>query len=284
MLQVIAAVQPLLLAGVLIPAAGVKLFGRHAADGVRATALASLLGTTRALPAYRLLGGLELLIGTLLAAPPARSVNAVAATGLAIGFLGYLEYARRVAPESSCGCLHSRRSAPVSWRSFARGGLLLFAGVLATRAASYWLDAVATHPLTATAALTIETAAVVLLSPELGWNRPIRLRHLRSRLPRPHLSRSGLTLHSSVQQLRQSPAYQSVKGLLHSDALDSWDDKEWRILCYNARYHGRPATAAFAVPRRRYDPDSVRVALVDEFAGVTLLTIPDVAVSTPDGS
>jgi hypothetical protein len=240
-----------------------------------------MLGTTRAVHAYRLLGGLELLIGTLLVVPWARTVNAIAATALAIGFLGYLGYARHLAPESSCGCLHSRRSAPVSWRSFARGGLLLLAGLLATQAASYWLDVVLTHPLTATAVLTVETVAVVLLSPELGWSRPMRLRHLRSRLPRPLLSGSGLTLHSTVQQLQHSPAYHRVAGLLHPDIVDSWDDKQWRILCYKARYHGRPATAAFAVPLRRYDPDAVRLALVDEFAGVTLLSVADASVSTP---
>lgn len=283
MLHVIAAVQPALLAGVLIPAASVKLFGRHAAEAARATALASLLGTTRALPAYRLLGGVELLIGTLLMVPPARTVSAVAATALATGFLGYLGYARHFAPESSCGCLHSRRAAPMSWQSFARGGLLLLAGLLATRAADYWLNVVVTHPLTATAVLTAETVAVVLLSPELGWSRQ-RLRHLRSRLPRPLLSGSGLTLRSTVQQLQHSPAFHRVEGLLHPGIVESWDDKEWRILCYKARYHGRPATAAFAVPLRRYDPGAVRVSLVDEFAGVTLLSVADESVSTPTAS
>jgi hypothetical protein len=121
---------------------------------------------------------------------------------------------------------------------------------------------------------------VVLLSPELGWGRLVSLRHLRARLPRPLLSGSGLALHSSVQQLHQSPAYQRVAGLLHSDIVDSWDDKDWRILCYDARYQGRPATATFAVPRRRHDPGAVRVALVDEFAGVTLLTVADDSAST----
>jgi methylamine utilization protein MauE len=284
MLRVIAAVQPVLLAGVLIPAASIKLFGRHAADGARATALASLLGTTRALPVYRLLGGLELLIGTMLVVPPARTANAVAATALAIGFLGYLGYARRFAPESSCGCLHSRRSIPVSWRSFARGVLLVIAGLLATQTTSYWLDVVVTHPLTATAALTVEAVVVILLSPELGWSHLMRMRHLRSRVPRPLLSRSGLTLHSTVWQLQHSPAYQKVAGLVHPDIVDSWDHAEWRILCYKARYHGRPATAAFAVPLRRYDPGMVRVALVDEFAGVTLLSSAAASLPTPTES
>jgi hypothetical protein len=284
MLHLIAAVQPVLLAAVLIPAAHLKLFGGHRADGVRATALASLLGTTRALHAYRFLGILELLIGMLLIAPPARTVNAVAAIGLAIGFLGYLAYARHVGPESSCGCLHSRRATPVSWRSFARAGLLVLAGLLATQAAGYWLDVVVAHPLTATAILTVEAVAVVLLSPELGLTRPMQMRHLRSRLPRPLISPSGLTLNSSVQQLQHSPAYQRIAGQLHPEILDSWRDQEWRILCYNARHQGRPATAAFAVPLRRYDPGAVRVTLVDEFTGDTLLATADLSLSTPAGS
>jgi hypothetical protein len=274
MIQMIAAVQPLLLGSVLIWAAGVKLFGRHAAEIARRTALASLLGEARALPAYRLLGGVELTIGTLLVLPPALTVAAVAATALAAGFLGYLIYARLAAPGSSCGCLSNRHTDAVSWRSFARAGLLLLAGLLATQAAGHWLDAVATRPLAAAAVLLVEAAAVVMLSPELDarWLPP--LRQLRARLPRPLFGGSRVPLLSSVRQLQQSPAYHRLRGLLHSDVLEHWDDEEWRIVCYSARYQGRPATAAFAVPLRRYDPGAVRVALVDEFAGVTLLTIP----------
>lgn len=272
MLQVIAAVQPMLLAGVLIPAAGIKFVSRHAADAARAGALPSLLGAVRALPAYRLLGGAELLTGMLLLIPPARTFSAAAAAALATGFLGYLAYSRRTAPHSPCGCLHHRRSAPVSWRSFARGGLLLLAGLLATQAAGSWLTAAATHPVTWTVVLSAEAVAVITLSPELRWDHRVPLRHLRARLPRPLLRRSGLTMHSSLWQLANSTAFQKTAGLLQPGIVDSWHDKDWRILCYHARYHGRPATAAFAVPRRRYSPAAVRVALIDEFTGATLLT------------
>jgi hypothetical protein len=269
-IQLIEAVQPPLLGGVLFWAAGVKLFGRHGAEGARRTALAPLLGPARALPAYRLLGGVELIIGTLLVLTPAPTVAAVAATGLAACFLGYLVYARRVAPESSCGCLSSRGTDPVSWRSFARGGLLVLAGLLATQATGYWRELVVTRPL-APAALLAEAVAVVMLSPELDRSWLVPLRHFRERLPRPIFGRSGVVLLRSVQQLQESRAYRSVAGLLHSDVLEHWDEEEWRIVCYNARYQGRPATAAFAVPLLRYDPDAVRVALVDEFTGVTVL-------------
>lgn len=280
MLQVVAAVQPVLLAGVLVPAAVTKLFGRHAADDVRGTALASMLGTARALPAYRLVGGLELIIGILLLIPPMRVAGAVGGTGLAAAFLCYLWYTRRVAPDSSCGCLRGKRSAPVSWRSFARAGLMFVAGLSGVAGADDWPDAVLTHPLAATAVLTIEAVSVVLLSPELdGIGRT--LRDLRSRLPRPIFGGSGVAVHASVRQLRRSPVYQRAAGLLHSEMQASWDDKEWRILCYSARYRGRPVTAAFAVPLRRDDPATVRLALVDEYAGTTLLMDPEVPDEDP---
>ena len=272
MTRLIAAVQPVLLGGVLIWAAGVKLFGRNAADGARHTALAPLLGTAWALPAYRLVGGVELTIGTLLVLPPALTVKAIAGTGLAAGFLAYLLYARRLAPESSCGCLSSLRTAPVSWRSFARGGLLLVTGLLATRATDYWLGEILTRPF-ARVAVLVEAVAVVMLSPELDRIWLVSLRHLRERLPRPFFGGSGVALHSSARQLRQSAAFRRVEGLLHPDVQEHWDEEEWRIVCYGARYQGRPATAAFAVPLLRYDPSAVRVALVDEFAGVILLTV-----------
>jgi hypothetical protein len=280
MLQLIAALQPEWLAAVLIAAAAAKLLDPHATGGVGATALTPVLGPRRALPAYRLLGILELLIGTLLLTPLTRTVSAVAATVLAVGFIGYLTYARRRAPESACGCLHSRGGrTPVSWRSFARAGLMVVAGLLAVRAAGYWLDVLLARPFAAAAILTAETLALVLLSPELrGILRTQSRRHVRPRLPRPLITGSGLTVRSSIQQLQESPAYQQVAGLLDPDIVDSWRDQAWQILCYDARYDGRPATAAFAVPLRRYDPRAVRVTLVDEFSGHTLLAAESVSM------
>jgi hypothetical protein len=50
--------------------------------------------------------------------------------------------------------------------------------------------------------------------------------------------------------------------VLRSDVLESWDEGEWRILTYSASGESGPATAVFAVPRLRYEPDVVKVALV----------------------
>jgi hypothetical protein len=121
--------------------------------------------------------------------------------------------------------------------------------------------------------LVAEALVCVALSGELDryWLRP--LRRLKVRLTHPLGATAGsfeVPLASTVQQLLRSPAYRSVGELLRSDVLDHWDEGEWRFLSYTAAYAGRPATAVFAVPLPRYEPDAVNVAVVDEEKGETL--------------
>lgn len=281
MIQLMAALQPLLINAVLLWSARVKLIGRHAAAGAHRSALVPLVGERRAVPAYRLLGGVELTIGILLVLPPPLPIEAVAATGLATGFLAYLWYAR-TAPDSSCGCMSARRT-PVSWRGFARAGILVLGGLLATLAADSWASTVATHPVAGGAVLLAEAAAIIALSPELdaGWLMP--LRRLRAHLTHPLTKGSGIPLLASVQQLQLSEVYRHVAALLTSDVREHWEDDQWRIVCYAARYQGRSATAVFAVPLLRHDPDEVRVALIDEATGVNLLNLDSISdVAGPD--
>ncbi|GAB3153874.1 hypothetical protein GCM10027290_47480 [Micromonospora sonneratiae] len=276
MLAMIAALQPLLIGAVLLWSAQGKLLSRYAATGARRSALARLVGDERVVPAYRVLGGVELTLGALLLLPPTLTAEAVAATGLALGFLGYLGYAAKAAPTSSCGCLGAR-SAPVSWRGFARAGLLVVAGLLAMLAQGSWLTALTGRPLAGTTILLVEAAAVVVLSPELDQAWLVPLRQLRVRLTNPLAGGTGIPLLATVHQLQQSEAYRRVAALISSDVREHWDDDEWRIVCHAARYQGRLATAVFAVPRLRYEPDAVRVAIVDEATGVTLVNVPAVA-------
>jgi hypothetical protein len=272
-----AALQPLLIGVVLIWAAAFKLFSRHAGVYAQRSALVSLLGQQRALPAYRLLGAAELTIGTTLVLPPAWWVEAAAAAALTIGFLAYLGYARIAAPESSCGCLSASR-APVSWRSFARGGTLLLAAGFAVAAQVSWLEAIAAQPTVAAAVLLGESAVIVLLSPELDSSWLLPLRQWRVGRSHPLAGASfDVPLESSLQQLLRSGVYRHVAGALRSDVREHWDDDEWRVLVYSAQYDGRLAAAVFAVPRLRYEPGAVRVAIVDESTGETLLTMDGVA-------
>ncbi|WP_207915318.1 MauE/DoxX family redox-associated membrane protein [Micromonospora sp. 15K316] len=272
MIELIAALQPLVVGAVLLWSARVKLLSRHAAATVDRSALVRLVGHSRALPAYRLLGGFELTLGGLLLLPPAQPWEAVAAAALAAGFLGYLGYARRVAPTSSCGCL-STQTAPVSGRSLGRAGLLIAAAGLAASAGGGWFTALTARPTGGTVVLLVELAAVVALSPELDRNWLLPLRQLRMRITHPLRGTSGVPLLATVQQLQRSDAYRQVSPLLRSDVREHWDDDGWRFVGHAARYQGRPATAVFAVPLADPEPTSVRVAVVDEATGQTLISL-----------
>ncbi|WP_199733370.1 MauE/DoxX family redox-associated membrane protein [Micromonospora sp. BL4] len=272
MIDLIATLQPLVVGAVLIWSARVKLVSTHAAAAANRSALARLVGQDRALPAYRLLGGMEVTLGGLLLLPPVLRAEALAATVLAVAFLGYLAYARRAAPTSSCGCL-SARPTPVSGRSLARAGLLAVAGGLALLATEGWSTALAGRPPAGVGVLLVELAAVVALSPELDHVWLLPLRRLRARLTHPLRGGSGVPLLATVQQLQLSDAYRRVAPLLRSDVREHWDDGDWRFVGHAARYQGRLVTAVFAVPLTDREPDAVRVAVVDNATGHTLLSL-----------
>ncbi|MFL6141341.1 MAG: MauE/DoxX family redox-associated membrane protein [Labedaea sp.] len=267
MIAWLASLQPLLVGGVLAGAGGLKVFGRGSEVAARRSALARLVGRDRAHGAYQLVGGVELVLATLLVLPPAQPAEAAAALVLGVGMLAYLGYARIAAPQSSCGCLGAKH-VPVRARGFVRAAVLVAASAVALFAVDWWPVALVERPFATVGLLAAEAALVVVLSPELdgGWLLP--LRRLRLRISHPLAGRPfEVPLASTVQQLHRSAAYRSVVEVLRSDLLDSWDEGEWRILTYSSRRDAGSATAVFAVPRLRYDPDAVRVVLVPEPAG-----------------
>lgn len=243
-----------LVGGVLVWAAALKFFGRNAELAARRSGLSRVVGADRAPAAYRTVGGVELVIGALLLVPPMFPVEAWAGAVLSAGMLGYLTYLRLAAPESSCGCLGAKH-APVRWRGLTRAGVLLAASVGAAFSVSAWGGVL----------LAGGAVLIFLLSPELDSRWLVPLRRLRLRYRHPLAGRGfEVPLESTVRQLEKSAAYRSVVELLRSDVLDHWDEGEWRLLTYSARRETGPVTAVFAVPRLRYSPDLVRVALVDD--------------------
>ncbi|GAA3804125.1 hypothetical protein GCM10022226_24930 [Sphaerisporangium flaviroseum] len=253
----IAALQPYVIGLFLLWAGLVKLLGRRMRAQAGRTALARLVGPARAVTALRLAGVLELAVAAALLLPPALPVEGVAATGLSMGFLAYLTYARRAAPASSCGCLgaHSR---PVSTRGFARAGVLLAASV-----AAIWAGPHPPAPALALAGLA-EIAVLLGLSPELDrhWLMPLRRLLVRLRRPlavTPEQARE-IPLEVSLRLLYLSSAYCSTSARLRSDVQEAWDEDGVRFVVYAA--HG--GTAVFAVPLAGGDPSAVRVALIDE--------------------
>lgn len=261
----LAAAQVVVIGGVLCWAGLVKVGGRSAATAARRSALRELVGEDRVVVAYRLVGGAEIIVAVAMFLAPG-VVPRAAALAWCVGLLGYLGYARVRAPRSSCGCL-GKRSAPVRGRSFGRAGLLVAAAVLATVGAGpgWWLTMARSHPVWVLAVALAEIGLVVAASPELDehWLLPLR----RWRVTRRHPLAGGafvIPVASSVQQLVRSEAYRSVGARLRSDLLDSWDEGEWRIMTYAVLAEGRPATAVFAVPLLRYQPEDVRVVLVPD--------------------
>lgn len=257
-----ATLQPLLIGGVLLWSGGFKLFARTAPIAAAESALRDLVGQRWALPAYRAVGLTEVAVAAALLLPPSWPIPAAA---LSLGFLGYLTYGRLAAPESSCGCSSARQS-PIGWRNFASAGLLLLASLAAIPAQGFWAGTLGNRPAKALAVLAAEAVVVVMLAPHLDryWLRPLRRLKVRLTHPLAGAFSTEVPLHATVQQLQQSSAYQKLGTLLRSDILDSWDEGEWRIVRYSLSYKERTASAVFAVPRLADDPDSVRVAVLDD--------------------
>ncbi|WP_084735824.1 MauE/DoxX family redox-associated membrane protein [Actinophytocola xinjiangensis] len=263
MIEWFAGTQQFVLGGVLIWASMFKL-GRRAPVAARRSALRKLVGETRAVPAYRAVGLVELLVGALLVTPPVLVVEAYLAVALSVGMLAYLAYAKLRAPEAGCGCLGDKHT-PVRGRGFVRAGVLLASGALAAWSTAWWPATLADAPLAWVAVVVAQSAVIVALSPELDHRWLLPLRRWRVRVSHP-LARTPVTvpLESSVQQLQRSDAYRSVVGALRSDLLDSWEEGRWRLLTYSADQDGVAATAVFAVPLDGHRPQDIRVALVPE--------------------
>ncbi|MGV9595223.1 MauE/DoxX family redox-associated membrane protein [Streptosporangium sandarakinum] len=253
-MQGIAALQPYVISLFLLWAALLKLLDRRMRAQAGQTALARLVGPARAVPALRLVGVLELAVAAALLLPPPSAAEGVAAAALSAGFLGYLAYAHRVAPTSSCGCLgaHSR---PVDRRGFVRAGLLLAMSLVAIGAEPYPMDP-------SLVALGLAEAVVLLgLSAELDrhWLTPLRRLRVRLRRPLAPPSPGEVPLEVTLRLLYLSPAYCSASALLTSDVQDTWDEDGLRFVVYGA---GR-RTAVFAAPLAGGDPSAVRVALTE---------------------
>jgi hypothetical protein len=204
-------------------------------------------------------GVVELAVAAVALVPPVRTIPAI---GLSISFLGYLAYARQAAPESSCGCTSARPS-PIGWRHFTHAGFLLAISVFALLGNGSWLSALS---LGAIGVLAVEAAVIVSLNGQFDryWLMP--LRRLKVRLTRPLASATAdvIPLHATVQTLERSPAFRTVGQALRSDVIESWDEGEWRLVRYTARFKDRPASAVFAVPRGQDEPGRVKVAVVDD--------------------
>ncbi|MET7329439.1 MauE/DoxX family redox-associated membrane protein [Nonomuraea sp. NPDC005650] len=246
----IAATQPYVIALFLAWAGLMKLFSRRMRARAGQTALARLVGATRAVPALRLVGVAELAVAAALLLPPVSPWEGAIAALLSAGFLAYLTYSYVAAPTASCGCLGAH-SKPVDVRAFARAGLLLAASLLAVPA----------DPGPPLVALGLaEAVALMALSAELDryWLTPLRRLRVRLRGPLAVPPSEHVPLGASLYLLYHSPAFCSASAQISSDVQDTWDEDGLRFVVFGARER----TAVFAIPLVGNDPTAVLVTLV----------------------
>ncbi|WP_377271338.1 MauE/DoxX family redox-associated membrane protein [Peterkaempfera sp. SMS 1(5)a] len=281
--------------GVLLAVGGAaKVFGRDTARQAAGTALARILGggARRATLALRAVGAVELLVGAALSASPAPALPGAATAALGAGFLGYLGYARVAAPESSCGC-SARDSGPITWRSFARAGLVLAGGAAAAASGATWWGQVAAHPSAAAVAVLATAVVLAALSTDLDHLWLLPLRRARVRVLGHPLARSGGTgrvpVATSVELLERSLAWQSAAPVVRSALLDHWDEGGWRILRFSGLHQdadgARPVSVLFALDAAASADTSpipsVRVAVIDDRTDEQLpVGPPDIPVRT----
>lgn len=229
-------------------------------------------------------GVAEVAVAAALLAVPA-PVGGVASAVLGLAFVGYLARLRHVAPGASCGCAGGG-TAPVTWRSFARAGLVAASGVVVAAGTPWWRSAF-DRPGILVLGLTVGLAAYVATSPEADRRWLLPLRRLRVRLLGHPLRSPGtetrgdapVPVAASVDLLEASLAWQSAAHLVRSSLREHWltgggdaGDGTWRVLRYAGRHEtageSRPVSVLFAVdalastcaPRGT----AVRVTVVDD--------------------
>jgi hypothetical protein len=266
---------PLLLGGLLAWTGAAKAFSRTLRQQAAESALLKLVGELeRTVLAFRTLGIAELVLAAALVLAPTWWVPALGVTLLGAGFVGYLAYGRAKAPKSSCGC--TAGPAPISWRAFARAGLVVAGGAASFAVAGPWWQHVTAQPLGALAVVVAAALVVGALSTDLDHLWLLPLRRLRIRVFGNPLSQGtdDNPVAASVELLERSLAWESTGTIVRSGLVEWWDEAGWRILRYTGRYgedaeaEARKVSVLFALdPQASVSTTTapaVRVVIVDD--------------------
>jgi Methylamine utilisation protein MauE len=287
LLRLVPGLTPLVLAGLLGWTGGRKLFSRHTARQAAGSALARLLPPPRAALALRLVGAAELTAAAALLVIPLSPVTAAGTVTLGTCFAAYLGYAKAHAPDSSCGCASSRAT-PVTWRSFARAGLVAAGGAGCAVAAHPWWSEMARRPAAAAVIVLAVAAVFAAASSDLDdfWLLPLRRARTRL-LPHPLAGTAGqVPVDATVELLEGSLAWQVMAPTIRSGLVDHWDSEGWRILRYSGIHTGstgpRPVSVVFAVDANATaegaTEPAIRVSVVDEERQETI-AVPSLGVT-----
>jgi hypothetical protein len=197
------------------------------------------------------------------------------ATVFALGFIGYLALAWRIAPDKPCSCMGGRPT-KISRRSLARAATVLALTLIGWQAQTFWGAALLAAPWTALI-VAAEAFALWLLSPEFNWSgarvEKRVLRALRLRLD-PMCQGGALDWELLERRVRGSALFQELLDTLPhlGGRTDHWRDGCVGYLAYEARYHDRLATAVVAFPVW-FDPSEISAAVVDAAQDEVLLQL-----------
>ncbi|MFJ6569280.1 MauE/DoxX family redox-associated membrane protein [Streptomyces sp. NPDC091292] len=279
MLTLTTGLAPLVLAALLGWTGAVKLLSRGTVLQAPKTALARMLSSSeRAVLVLRGVGAGELLVAAGLVAVPASPLPGAAAAVLGAGFLGYLGYGRALAPESSCGC-SANEDTPITWRAFARAGVVPVGGVTAAVAHTGWWPVVSDRPAGSLGFLAAAAVVLIALSADLDrwWLLPLRRARLRVFGHPLFGTGSGerVSVAASVELLENSLAWQAASPVVRSALLDHWEQDGWRILLFSGVYgteaSARPVSVVFALDatssRDTPGDPAVRVSFLDADSG-----------------
>ncbi|MDQ0989312.1 MauE/DoxX family redox-associated membrane protein [Streptomyces sp. V3I7] len=265
---------PVAVGGLLAWTGAAKLRSRSLQRQAADTALARVLNDVqRAVLVLRAVGTLELLLAAGLLLLPAAAFPGWATAALGTGFLGYLAHAKATMPESSCGC-SAKDDDRITWRSFARAGLVVLGGLAALASSTPWWSQAGRQPLASVAFLAAWAAVVTALSSEVERRLLMPVRRLRVRIFGHPLVAYGdqVPVAASVELLENSLAWEAASPVVRSALVDHWDDGGWRILRFTG-VHGsgakaRPVSVLFALDASSSmdttDNPAVRVTVVDD--------------------
>lgn len=264
LLDRVAAVQ-VLVVGVLFAWAGAwKVFAPSARALAARSALANMVGgPQRALVAHLAVGIGELVVAALLLLPPARPWAMWFATVFALGFVGYLALAYRIAPDKPCGCMGGNVT-KISRRSVARAVALVAMTLLGWPAHTYWLAALAGAPWLLLL-VAVEAFVLWLLSPEFGW-AGVRFERRLTRLVQqrvdPVCARVVLDWSELESRLIRTVTYRELFKVVEiRGTSDHWREDCSGYVAYESVYDGQPATTVFSFPVR-FDSRDVAAAVV----------------------
>lgn len=215
---------------------------------------------------YRLLGVVEFVIGLLMLLPPLGWWEVLMSNVLSISFITYLFVAKKVAPTRSCGCM-GRHGKAISWRTISRA-LYFFALASITwmSQSTDWVKSLVVHPYLI-GVIAIELIIFVTLSTEYDWIW-MRLPNVSNWYQKLSIEIScsaiKMTLQEASQIIQESAVYCVYSPLLTSnEATDSWRDKCWYFIAYDARYQDQMVNIVFATPVTG-SGNHVRAAIVDQ--------------------